>query len=162
MFSTIPCQLSMDYGHQFHPLSRFSKPELDDAYSDARNMSASPIKPESRHPLPDRVIDAVSSRTIIKCPYNLSEEYFERLWSHGIPLVITPTSDVGPELQLAWTPQFFIDMYGDKKCFVEDTSTGVPRKTTVAEFFSLFGQHDPNRPVEKLKVCNFSTTNQLY
>lgn len=153
MFLTTPCRLPTEFSHQFRPLSRFSEAELNNAYSDARDLSASPINPEFRHPLPDNVVDAVSSRKIVKCSYSLSEESFERLWSHGIPLVITPTlDDPGPELQLPWTPQFFKDVYGDKKCFVEDTSTGVPRKTTVADFFSLFGQPDQNRPVEKLKV----------
>ncbi|KAF9462616.1 hypothetical protein BDZ94DRAFT_1366125 [Collybia nuda] len=85
---------------------------------------------------------------MIKCSSNLPEEQFMKIWSYGLPLLIV---DVWHNFQLSWTPQYFINKQGRKWCMVEDTSSGIGRKAHVADFFSLFGQCDPTKPVKRLK-----------
>lgn len=104
---------------------------------------------EVRPPLPERVLDLISSREILKFSYQFPERFFGHLWSYGVPLVIM---GVGAKLQLSWTPEYFVHNHGHQVCTLEETSTGSTRQATVAEFFTSYGNYQKSRPVEKLKV----------
>lgn len=155
MYSTTICQGSSGnpLDHQFHPLTRFGEEELHQAYKDMNESISSYTDVEVQPLLPKRVIELVSHREVLKFSYQFPERFFGQLWSHGIPLVIM---GVGAKLQLSWTPEYFVSHYGDKKCTVEETSTSNERQTTVAEFFTSYGNYNKFRPVEKLKVSETS------
>lgn len=131
-------------------MTRFGQTELQEALSDAGltvklsgDIGVS-ISNSTQH---------LSSRNEMKFDYNFPEESFRKLWSNGVPLVIM---GVNSKLQSSWTPEYFIANYGRKPCRIEETSTGLGRKSTVAEFFSSFGKVTESRPVERLKVCKHS------
>lgn len=150
-YSATYCQrLTESFDHRFYPLTRFSETELQDVLSDVEKSSVAAIDVDP-YPLPDDIVNMVADRKVLKFPYEFPEQSFERLWSYGIPLVIM---GVGTKLQLPWSPKYFSDTYGHKRCTVEDTSTGKERKTSVAEFFELFDKcSDELGSVEKIKVC---------
>lgn len=162
-YSTITCQCFSKHplDHQFHPLTRFDKDELYKAYYDMSETVSSHADTEVQPPLPKKIIDLVLNREILKFSYQFPERFFGQLWSYGIPIVIM---EVGARLQLSWTPEYFINNHGDKKCTLEETSTGNERRATVAEFFTSYGNYNKFRPVEKLKVSekgNFLSTSIL-
>lgn len=163
IYPTTTCQDSSknSVDHQFHPLTRFGEEELYQAYKDMNESISSYTDVEVQPLLPKRVIELLSHREILKFSYQFPERFFAQLWSYGIPLVIM---GVGANLQLSWTPEYFISHHGHRKCIVEETSTGNERQATVAEFFTSYGNHNKSRPVEKLKVSeigNFSPASML-
>lgn len=132
--------------HKFRPVTRFHVEQLREVLAAIKGTSISMVSSEI--PLP-RLAGYVMQREAIKLLYHVSEETFEGIWSQGVPIVVM---GVGINLQLAWSPEYFIENHGNKNCVVEETSTGTERKTTVAEFFRSFGRYDQHRPVERLKV----------
>lgn len=152
VYSSTPCQVSLStdsFAHNFCPVTRFEEVELHQALLDVKTAIASlgPIE-DIKAPIPE-FEHWISTREILKCDYNFSEECFGRLLAHGVPIKI---GEVGNHLQVSWTPKFFKDVYGHLQCQVENTSTGDVRSTSVGEFFNSFGEYTESRPVEKLKV----------
>ena len=68
----------------------------------------------------------------------LTEETFRRVWVEGRPLVVKGVLD---KFHIKWTPQYFIEKYGDHGCTVVDCITEVPREVTVGWFFRSFGKY---------------------
>ena len=68
----------------------------------------------------------------------LTEETFRQVWVEGRPLVVKGVLD---KFHVKWTPQYFIEKYGDVSCIVVDCVTEVRREVTVGWFFGLFGKY---------------------
>lgn len=133
-------------------MTRFDAGQLSEAVSEVK-AAAGMIGEVMQTPMSAELAEYVSQRRILRLDYHLSEENFLKIWSNGIPLVLV---GVGDKLHLSWSPDYFKKTHGRKNCEVEDTSTSVRRKTSVAEFFSCFGNYDESRPVLKLKVCYYT------
>jgi lysine-specific demethylase 3 len=80
----------------------------------------------------------------------LTEETFRRVWKEGRPLVVKGVLD---KFHIKWTPQYFIEKYGDHSCTVMDCITEARRDVTVGWYFALFGNYSEreNSRVWKLK-----------
>jgi [histone H3]-dimethyl-L-lysine9 demethylase len=79
----------------------------------------------------------------------LTEETFRQVWVEGRPLVVKGVLD---KFHIKWTPQYFIEKYGDHGCTVVDCVTEVRREVTVGWFFGLFGKYgERDTRVWKLK-----------
>lgn len=68
----------------------------------------------------------------------LTEETFRQVWVEGRPLVVKGVLD---KFHIKWTPQYFIEKYGDHGCTVVDCVTDIRREVTVGWFFGLFGKY---------------------
>ncbi|KAG6827209.1 hypothetical protein H0H93_015772, partial [Arthromyces matolae] len=82
------------------------------------------------HPLPHYV------------PTELTPETFPGLWKRGEPLVVVGLLE---RFKLQWTPEYFIEKYGDKACLVIECQTEVNRKVTVGDFFKCFGRYEERK-----------------
>ena len=86
----------------------------------------------------------------------LTEGAFRKVWAEGYPLVV---NGVLEKFHIKWTPEYFIEKYGDHSCAIVDCVTEVKREVTVGWFFALFGKYserDDSR-VWKLKDWPSST-----
>lgn len=104
-------------------------------------LSTNPIIPEDDIPFHPTVTFSDST---------LTEEIFRQVWVEGRPLVVKGVLD---KFHIKWTPQYFIEKYGDHSCTVVDCVTDIRRDVTVGWFFALFGKYDErdNSRVWKLK-----------
>ena len=75
---------------------------------------------------------------------------FASLWTLGIPILV---KDVLPRFKLTWTPEYFIQQYGEQNCLVIECQTDVNRRLSVREFFGKFGKYEGRTECWKLKVC---------
>jgi len=83
----------------------------------------------------------------IGCSSSYSE--FRGHWSNGVPVVVT---GVDAQIQGSYGPAYFIAEHGTKKVTLHDCESEKTRSTTVADFFTTFGDPDRKR-TWKLKVC---------
>ncbi|GAA5912988.1 hypothetical protein JCM5296_000789 [Sporobolomyces johnsonii] len=77
-------------------------------------------------------------------------ELFRSLWSLGETLVVDVDTALYSKIQ--WTPQYFIDHFGDEPCTIG--SNRIPGKeylSTVREFFGRFGRKNEMGDSEKIK-----------
>ena len=81
----------------------------------------------------------------------LTLDRFRQIWSSHTPLVVR---GVHLDFQISWTPEYFIQRYGQQTCEVEDCETrAVLPDYTVRKFFERFGQqHAPDDVILRLKV----------
>jgi lysine-specific demethylase 3 len=93
-------------------------------------LSTNPIIPEDDIPFHPTVTFSDST---------LTEETFRQVWVEGRPLVVKGVLD---KFHIKWTPQYFIEKYGDHSCIVVDCVTEARREVTVGWFFGLFGKYD--------------------
>jgi lysine-specific demethylase 3 len=86
----------------------------------------------------------------------LTEETFRQVWVEGRPVVVKGVLD---KFHIKWTPQYFVEKYGDHSCTVIDCITEAKRDVTVGWFFALFGKYSEreNTRVWKLKDWPSST-----
>ncbi|KIK50827.1 hypothetical protein GYMLUDRAFT_182204 [Collybiopsis luxurians FD-317 M1] len=68
----------------------------------------------------------------------LTLSVFQEIWGSGSPLLVT---DVGRRFKFQWNPEYFIENYGDKECFIVDPQTDYSKKVTVRDFFTEFGNY---------------------
>ncbi|KAL0569857.1 hypothetical protein V5O48_012109 [Marasmius crinis-equi] len=64
---------------------------------------------------------------------------FQDHWRKGIPLLV---QGLLPSLQIQWTPEYFIQKYGNQPCLVVECQTEENKRVTVGEFFRTFGSAD--------------------
>jgi lysine-specific demethylase 3 len=76
---------------------------------------------------------------------------FSSLWVKGIPLLV---KDVLPRFKLEWTPQYFMDRYGDQSCLIVECQTDENKRIDIREFFSKFGNYKDRQGCWKLKVTD--------
>ncbi len=110
-------------------------------------LSAKPIKSED--PIPYYPTVTFSDST-------LTEEIFRNVWTDGHPLVV---KGILEKFHIKWTPEYFIEKYGDHSCTIVDCVTEVKREVTVGWFFALFGKYSErvDSRVWKLKDWPSST-----
>ena len=108
----------------------------------------SPVtQPVLKDPLP--VAGPVPSLNIRRFVGNeLSEEVFRSLWHLGEPLLVSGLLD---RFKIQWTPEYFIQKYGDQSCLIIECQTDENRRVTVAEFFKQFGNYEGRTECWKLK-----------
>ena len=75
---------------------------------------------------------------------------FTSLWILGVPILV---KDVLPRFKLTWTPEYFIQQYGDQSCLVIECQTDINKRVSVREFFEQFGKYEGRTECWKLKVC---------
>jgi hypothetical protein len=81
----------------------------------------------------------------------ISETEFQFLWGLGEPIVVTGCLE---RFKVSWTPEHFIQQYGNDKCMLVNCKTDKAVDTTVGSFFSQFLSTDEARKPLKLKVCS--------
>ncbi|KAF8164873.1 hypothetical protein B0H34DRAFT_686986 [Crassisporium funariophilum] len=64
---------------------------------------------------------------------------FASLWMKGLPILV---KDVLPRFKLPWTPEYFIERYGDQSCLIIECQTDMNKRVMVREFFEGFGKYD--------------------
>jgi [histone H3]-dimethyl-L-lysine9 demethylase len=84
----------------------------------------------------------------------LSDETFQRLWAGGETMVVT---DLLPKMHIKWTPEYFINHYGDNRCAITDCDTEMVQPSTVRQFFSQFGNYS-HRSGSILKLKDWPPT----
>ena len=77
---------------------------------------------------------------------------FSSLWRFGVPILV---KDVLPRFKLTWTPEYFIQQYGDQSCLVIECQTEINKRVSVRQFFEQFGKYEERTECWKLKVCVF-------
>ncbi|KAI0715183.1 hypothetical protein C8Q76DRAFT_768217 [Earliella scabrosa] len=108
-------------------LTRFSKTAL---VSLVQQMQVFPRDVTPTQSKPTRVVRFLRAA-------QLTEAKFSSILRDHRPLVVTGMQEY---FQLRWTPQWFIEQFGDVLCDVEDCETGTLSSQTILQFFSLFGQ----------------------
>lgn len=74
---------------------------------------------------------------------------FAPIWTLGDPLIVTGVLE---KFKMKWTPEMFIEMYGDQTCLIIECQTDVNKRITVGEFFGWFGKYEGRTECWKLKV----------
>jgi hypothetical protein len=82
------------------------------------------------------------------CVEAVKEEDFQYLWGLGQPLVFTGCLE---RFKISWTPDHFIEHYGQQACVLVDCRSDKLVRSTVGKFFDEFLSSHPKRPL-KLKV----------
>ncbi|KAJ7590734.1 Clavaminate synthase-like protein [Mycena floridula] len=78
----------------------------------------------------------------------LTDDEFQRLWTKGEPLLITGLSN---KFKIQWTPEYFMDHYGDQGCLVVECNRDKNDRVTVLDFFKQFGKYEGRTECWKLK-----------
>ncbi|KAI0771994.1 Clavaminate synthase-like protein [Trametes elegans] len=86
--------------------------------------------------------------TYVFADAELTEEKFRRVWSKGLPLVVT---GLVHKFHIEWTPEYFSSRYGTQSCLILECQTEQNKRVTVGEFFGLFGKYEGRRDCWKLK-----------
>ncbi|KAF8803952.1 Clavaminate synthase-like protein [Phlegmacium glaucopus] len=73
---------------------------------------------------------------------------FSCLWTLGIPILV---KDVLPRFKLKWTPDYFMQQYGEQSCLIIECQTDMNKRVTVKEFFGWFGKYEERIDCWKLK-----------
>jgi [histone H3]-dimethyl-L-lysine9 demethylase len=151
----LTCQKREDHTvADFNPVSRFNQGELEDAI---KGMEAVLAKPEpamngSAVPIPEAPLkrDDPSGIPYFEVPTfrkeDLTDDVFTSLWPRGEPIRVT-----GIKFRLSWTPQYFVENYGDQSCVVSECQRDQNKSTNVQEFFSGFGKYAGRDGCWKLK-----------
>lgn len=84
---------------------------------------------------------------------SLTEPLFSALWARGTPLLVTGLLN---RFEIQWTPQYFIEKYGQQACIILECQVDTNKRVTVGEFFDSFGKYDERKECWKLKVRNLS------
>jgi hypothetical protein len=85
----------------------------------------------------------------IKTDYHsISEDDFRHVWSFGRPLVVAGCLE---KFAIPWTPQYFMEEYGQQRCLLVDCNTEKHINSTVEKFFNDFLTSDTKQAL-KLKV----------
>lgn len=143
----------------FLPISRFQPGELENLIKAVKSLPEPPIVPEY---VPSDNIAATMARAdtlqeTIRIPaHEMSNELLDYLWSQDDPYPFVVT-DVTRDLQYSFSPDFFreYEVLSKQECIVQNCQTGEEYTSTVAEFFSRYGDQSDDRQPERLKV-NFS------
>lgn len=80
----------------------------------------------------------------------LTDAHFRAVWAKGETLVVTGLKD---KLRCPWTPEWFIEQYGEQQCYITDCVTEKTHVSHVSAFFSQFGKRaGRDGKILKLKV----------
>jgi lysine-specific demethylase 3 len=80
----------------------------------------------------------------------LSEDIFRHVWAKGEPFAV---ENLQSGFELPWTPAYFVEKYKDQECVLIECQTDENKRTTVGQFFEMFGKYDTREAkCWKLKV----------
>ncbi|KAF9268356.1 Clavaminate synthase-like protein [Marasmius fiardii PR-910] len=65
----------------------------------------------------------------------LSFPIFQEYWRKGVPLLV---QGLLHDLQIKWTPEYFVEKYGSQGCLVVECQTEENKRVTVGDFFKMF------------------------
>lgn len=105
--------------------------------------------------IPASLYDPVPSRPSSPSHFSYSSSAssppsFSSLWTFGVPILV---KGVLPRFKLTWTPEYFIQQYGDQSCLVIECQTDTNKRVSVRQFFEQFGKYEGRTECWKLKVC---------
>ena len=80
---------------------------------------------------------------------HITEDDFQIVWATGEPLCVDGLLSC---FKIAWEPSYFIEKFGHQECFLVDCEHETQTLSTVAGFFSQFGNPRRDPKVEKLKA----------
>jgi len=131
---------------QMVPFSLFSKGEVERLRNDVKGYGFYELQIAIRGFPKESVEDCLPCRkTSID---ELKHKTFRNLWAFGEPLVVTGCS---PGFKMPWTPEYFVENYGEQPCIVVDTDSDKAVPSTVKSFFEQFPAGKCIKPL-KLKV----------
>ena len=152
----------------------YSSPLSSPSNSDPADVGTAPVVYDSYRPsnlsprvasipvhriqqIPASLYDPVPSRPSSPSHFSYSSSAspppsFSSLWTLGVPILV---KDVLPRFKLTWTPEYFIQQYGDQSCLVIECQTDVNKRVSVRQFFEQFGKYEGRTQCWKLKVCVF-------
>lgn len=78
-----------------------------------------------------------------------SEPIFSELWKKGLPILV---KNLRSRFKLPWTPEHFIDQYGEQSCLIVECQNDTNKRVTIQEFFAEFGKYEGRTECWKLKV----------
>ncbi|KAG8721975.1 hypothetical protein FRC09_007036 [Ceratobasidium sp. 395] len=161
----------------FRPVTQFTRQELETTIKDMKSA----IEKNSQTPSPEnRSADGVGvgvgnrpvglkhgqtdpsgvpSHRIIYLQRDTTEDVFKAIWARGEAVVIEGLLDA---FKIKWTPDFFIDTYGQDECWVQDCSTNKEKRSNVKAFFSKFDEADRGNLSWKVKRRFQEKFPQLY
>jgi lysine-specific demethylase 3 len=73
---------------------------------------------------------------------------FAPIWQRGEPIVVTGCLE---RFKIEWTPQYFVEHYGDQTCLIIECQAGTNKRVTVSDFFDMFGKYEGRTDCWKLK-----------
>ncbi|KAJ1300194.1 hypothetical protein OPQ81_011943 [Rhizoctonia solani] len=91
---------------------------------------------------------SVPSHPVHHFSKTLPEEDFKSLWARGEAIVI---QDLLGRFELNWTPEYFINEYGEQRCMVVNCEDNKDKEMMVRDFFEMFGKTDREAGILKLK-----------
>jgi hypothetical protein len=123
------------------------------AGSDASIITALPLKlTVCRLIIPQPNVGARALCDVPKLGRHARLSVFQQHWSQGIPVVVT---NVQTTLQGNWTPEYFIERYGEQKVTLVDCETDSMLQATVSDFFKNFNDVGDRKQILKLKAGLF-------
>lgn len=99
----------------------------------------------------------IESLPIDTFDYDLDEELFTNLWKDGKSLVVHGLLE---KMTIDWTPEYFIQHYGEETCWITDCDSQSTTEATVANFFAQFGQYN-ERDQKILKLKDWPPTSDF-
>ena len=131
------------------PTTSFPDPVTSPVYDDftpANTPSHVTLIPIYRaQTIPASFYDPPSSNS----PSSMPNPAFSSLWERGIPLLV---KGVLPRFKMSWSPEYFIEKYGDQNCIIVECQTDQNRRACLREFFGWFGNYEDRTGCWKLKV----------
>ena len=138
------------------PVNVGTAPVVYDSYRPSNLSSRVASIPVHRiQQIPASLYDPVPSRPSSPSHFSYSSSSaspppsFSSLWAHGVPILV---KDVLPRFKLTWTPEYFIQQYGDQSCLVIECQTDINKRVSVRDFFAQFGKYEGRTQCWKLKV----------
>ncbi|KAL1742882.1 hypothetical protein HDZ31DRAFT_83810 [Schizophyllum fasciatum] len=149
----------------FCPVTRFREDELKEAIAEMEAMvradqartagdtlpaTAPSLSEVPYAPSPEAVVlpagagDAEAYRTpsfaIRRIAYeDVTEDLMRSYLSRGEPLIVTGLEH---RMKVSWTPEYFIEQYGDRSCLITNCVDEKNKQITVKEFFETFGKYE--------------------
>lgn len=144
--------------HECHTINDFlyiTRFSFDNLRTTLHIFQSFALQPKDRQPSLPRskltMIDNVSSWEAPRFPaQNTDIRMFRSFLSAGVPVVVGGMLD---RLNFPWTPGWFVSQYGDQEVSLVDCETDEEERSTVRDFFQLFGHYNhPLRLGKRLKL----------
>ncbi|KAG6871870.1 hypothetical protein C0995_015574 [Termitomyces sp. Mi166 len=118
-------------------------------------LSAPPFIPPYLSPLTQRIPSLPLPHYTSSA---LTPSTFPALWALGSPLVVV---GLLPRFKIHWTPEYFIEKYGNQSCLVIECQTEASKRVTVGEFFRSFGRYEERAGMLGSSSSSSSTTTTI-
>ncbi|KAJ3516957.1 hypothetical protein NMY22_g14077 [Coprinellus aureogranulatus] len=123
----------------YYEIARYSDDELSPSSSHSSSSSSSWCTegPPSNHSFPNADSGSGSD-----------SDKFAQIWAFGEPVVV---AGIERKFRVEWTPEYFMEEFGERECLITECELDSNKKTTVREFFGQFGRYGREGGVWKLK-----------